>query len=431
MEVVPFVPRDMKPMKTLAENKAVSHRSQVKHRCVGGQSDNFTPESNNKLVIEWSWADGIDFASTALQMDFTALQSVGGATSTGCNINNIKDCFNQIEFWMDEVALIRTNNQNNPILNNIIYAQEASKDHAETEMEFFAGFNNQWINVRTAGTGDINRKYTLPLPFLHPLFANHNIFPILGSRMRLVLYLAKPEQVLSIRPANATYKLDNVRLITEDITYTPEYSSFLKNEIRSGSGFMYSYVDFMEQKLANTGNSTEVHTLRNKYNNALTLYLYEKPALSAYDGSANLNTYPNWVLPLATKVDKLSVRCGNRDFTFGSESASNIQDYYILFEKTSQSFSNISGSGLVRFSAYNNGDKSFAPLAISLERFNQPDTDYDVINRGLSALDAGASVDILVEMNMGSVIPSTSELYGALVHEKKLLWNAGGVQVIE
>jgi len=433
MEVVPFVPQTMKPMKPMADNKAVSHRSQIKHRPVGGQSDNFRPVGNNKLIIEWTWADGIDFASSALQFDFTAVTAEGGNTASSvCNINHAKDVFKQIEFWHDEVALLRTTNQNNPILNNIIYSQEATKDHAETELEFMCGFNNPWINVRDAGSASINRKYTLPLPFLHPLFAKHDIYPILGSRMRMVLYLADPVNVLSIRPGSESYKLDNVRLITEDITYTPEYSTFLKNEISRGNGYMCSYVDFMEQQLPKTGGTSEVHTLRNKFNNALTLYLFEKPQLAAYDGQTNPNTYPNWVLPLATKVNRLDVRSGNRNFTFGSEGSTSIQDHYILWEKSSQTFSNINGDGLVKFDAYTKGsDKAYAPLAISLERFNLPDTDYDVINRGLSALDAGANVDILVEMDLASALPGTSQLFGTIVHEKKMLWNAGGVQVIE
>lgn len=434
MEVQPFVPQNMKAGETLLEHKGISMRSQIKHRPVGGKVSNYRPDGDNKIIIEWTWADGIDWASSALQFDFTAVTAAGGSTaSTGCAIESAKSVFNQMELWHDNTSIIYTNNRQNAINNNILYALEGHKDHAETEYQFMAGFNNQWVNanVSTTGSGDFNRKYTIPLAFLHPFFATHKPYPILGSRMRLVLYLNTADQVLSIRPGSESYKVDEVRLLTEDITYTPEYSAYIKSQIASGAGYVCNYADFYEQEISKVGGSKELFTIRNQFSNALTLYVYEKPTLAVLDASANNNTYPNWRLPLATKVNRLDVRSGNRNFTYGSEGSTSVQDHYILLEKATSNFANITGEGLVTFAAYTQATHGFAPLVVSLERFTMNDSDYSIINRGLSANDAGANIDIQVEMDLASALPGSSQLFAVLVHEKRVMWNASGIQTIE
>jgi hypothetical protein len=430
MEVQPFVPRDMKAGEVMLENKAIAMRSQLKHRPVGGKVSDYRPENDNKIIVEWSWSDGIDFASSCLQFDLRAVTTAGGGTTaTNCGINSAKDCFNQIELWHDNTSVIYTNNRQNAINNNILYAMEGHKDHSETEYQFMGGFNNQWLNTTTTGDAGMNRKYTLPLAFLHPFFSSHKPYPILGSRMRLVLYLASPDQVLSVRPGSESYQINDVRLITEDITYTPEYSAYIKSHIASGDGYVCQYVDFHEQEINKLGGSKEIFTIRNQFSNALTLYVYEKPQVAEYDPSNN-NTYPSWRLPLAHKTTRLDVRSGNRNFTYGSEGSTSVQDHYILWEKCTSNFSNIMGEGLVNFETYTDVS-GFSPLAISLERFTMNDSDYSVINRGLSANDAGANIDINIEMEVSTPIPSSSQLFAVLIHEKRLLWNAGGVQTIE
>jgi hypothetical protein len=421
-----YVPQSLQPNKVHLQNIGVNHRTSNKIRPNGGVTSNYTPEGQKQIIIEFSLSDGIDLASTALQFDFTA--HVGGVDSSLCNINDAKDVIQRFEWWMDNTLLIENSTQNNSMLNNIIYRMEGNLEHASLERDVLMGYNDQNIGTRTAPSAEINRKYLVPLAFLHPCFASHQIMPVLGSRVRLVLFLEEPDQVLSIRAANASYRLDNVFLITEEIIYTPEYSAYLKNEIRNGGGFEYNYVDFHEVLLPKTGGTNESLVIRNKFNNALSLYLYEKPPLATYSGG-NANTYPQTTSPLAPKTTKLNVRCGGRNFTFSGEGATSLIDLYLLFEKCSQSFSSLSANGLHNFASYSD-PKGFSPLCVSLERFNMEDTEYSIINRGLSSVDQNSGLDILVELELTAGLNANSKLFGALVYEKMMRWDATGIHVI-
>ena len=75
-----------------------------------------------------------------------------------------------------------------------------------------------------------------------------------------------------------------------------------------------------------------------------------------------------------------------------------------------------------------------APIMISLERTQMDDTDYQVMNRGLSAYDPLVDADIQVQLKTvdtanRALNTSRDELYSCLVYEKTPVFADGAISV--
>ena len=429
VEVV--APRQTNLFKPLQFAVNIARRETEKINPSGGRTSGYGP-TDNKIEIEWTHSEADDYAASALGFNFTAIDNAGAPKNTSF-FTAATDVIERVEFYHDSVKVINGESQYNTLINNVFYANEASRHHAEHEANTLMGLG---LSKAHASFNTGNRKYLVPLGLIHPFFTTtaNQVYPVLGSRMRLVIYLNPAIKVLSRRQADTdTYNLSDVHLQLEKVVLTSQFKNEIQNMISRGPGLKIPYIDYKVTQFQAPNANNNSYQLENHYNNALSLMLLEVTAQPAHSANAVRNN--NWITPLGHRFGtngKLNVRCGQRSFTYGTKGAEGIIDLYSMLEKFSQCFSNISGQGFIKFDGdvlpVYNSVTGLSPVVVSLERFNMIDSDNSVINRGLSALDEGSVSQIQIEMETPVNIPNGSKILGVLVHEKYVIWDSQGLR---
>lgn len=433
-QVMPVAPRETRLDKEDAIMLNISHLETENVIPLNG-TGNYNP--NDQIEFHYTSGEAIDWTSTYLKVRFEA--------DASCCLQSAHSLIKQVEVYHDEQSLVERFNSIGPIINSTILASEATKDWIETEGGAFMATYLKYFNPENVLTpADVSnaqphnatqstREYVIPLCFLHPFFGSvsSKLYPILGSRIRLVFRLNEVNDVLSIKAgANDSYIVKDVELCVQKVVLEPEYKQEIMATIRSGAGYKCDFIDIQEVKVAPKQASAEIHSVENQFSNLLTIGVVRKPPVLNVSALTDKNTYPAFRAPLAGDVDKLMVTSGSRSFTNGSKGAKQ-SDLYALFEKASSSLCNIAGTtGFLDYRGFYDKTYGFSPLLVSTEKYNMGDLDTTIVNRGLSALDIGVTSKIDIEMTMNANLGANDELYFLLFHQKRIHWGPQGLRVI-
>ena len=433
-ELIDIAPEKVNYSKPLGLLSDVARREQVNHIPSGGKTGGYTYFTDNKIEFQFTDSEAIDWTTSALRIK-VRLAGSNGVHKSALRMYSAHEIFEYTELYHDNTEVYSSFNRTTRALNNIILHQECNKDYIETEADVLTGLRTQWINTATSRTaGAVNdEEFIIPLFYFHPFFAQQQAHPIIGSRLRMVFHLASPASFLE-----AGFDIDDraivndVALITTRIVLTPSKKAELMASIQSGDGVVLTYPDFQESKANPSRGGTESHTIKNDFNNAISLYAY-----TLYQPTDDL-TYPQTNIGLAKKCSRLDAKCGSRGFTYGSEGSKSLLQHYALYENCSDAYSNISGQGTVTWEAYNgvlmdasSNTVAFSPLCISLERYSLPDSQITVLDSGISSQDEGCTSDIHVLMSMNTHIAEEEDLYLTLVYQRMLVWNSRGIQTLK
>jgi hypothetical protein len=429
-EMIDIAPEKLNYGKPLGLLSDVARREDFNLLPVGGKTGNFNFFGDGKIEFQFTDNEAIDWTTSALKIKVNLVDGSGDHQSDA-RIYGAHEIFEYIELYHDSEELVVSSNRTSRVINNIILHQEANQDYIETEADIFTGLRTQFINSSGRTSGAINnQEFIIPMFYFHPFFAQQQAHPVLGSRIRLVFHLAQPNSFMAPYASGDTCIVNDVKLMTTRLVMTPSKKAELMASVKTGDGIVLSYPDFQENKVNPARGATESHTIKNDFNNAISLYAY-----TLYQpGTAQL-IHPQTNVSLAKRISRLDVRCGSRSFTYGSEGARSLLELYKLYEACSNALSNITGQGTVKYSAYNanpspSSNPPFSPVCVSLERYSVPDSQIQILDSGLSALDEGANADIHVQMSMGTNVAATEDLYLTLVYQRMMVWNARGITTL-
>lgn len=449
--LTPYVPEELKL--DTSEQVLMGVQQRVQNKIVPSQgSQNYSYDGNNQIEFQWTHGDACDLSSTLLY--FTVAFS--GTTPNNIRLRSASDIVDKVEFYIDNTEVFTSTNMNLSMVQNILMLSEFPKDYFEREGGVLMGWHSQNVNKSNYGTA---RTYGVPLWAYHVGFSQTKIFPVLGSNLRLVLHLARPEVVLSVRThiSDNKYSLNNVFLMEDRLILTPDYKEALMAQVKSAEGFKIHYTDFDITPQNITGAQNQTLVVRNEHSNAVTLILFNQyldgfRADIADNGALVDNTcYPTLDTDLARRVANLKVECGSLRFTGLNGSASSVEHFTHL-ERANGTLAkphsvgcftwpiydtdiatNLSGEDIQRAKTGPNNAglnlyQNSAPLIVSLEKTMSSDIDVAIVNKGLSSTDPMASRDIEVYMQFATnkeLNQTRERLYSCLVYEKALVMKQG------
>lgn len=446
-------------------------------------SNNYRYEGTNQVEFNWSHGDATDLATTMLC--FNLLQTTGNnnTRSVTSSISMASDVIDRVEFYIDSTEVLSSTNTQISVVQNILMFSEFPADYFEREGTMLMGHSSQLINPSHKSDGAVavaeadiaessqalSTDPTIGKPFCVPLWALHNGFaqakvcPVLGSNMRIVLHLNRPEDVLNVRQsAAASYVLNNVYLLEDRLILTPDYKSSLMSAIRSSEGFKINFVDYDITAHNITNSDTEHLVVRNDHSNALSLILFNK-YLPQYRADCRRGdpvtnfavqaSYPNMDVDLAKRTKNLKVECGSLRFT-GLRGSESVTEHFSHLERANGSLAKASETGCYDYYNYAsskagklplrnvgnpvtlddhvNSVVNFSPLVVSLEKTMLADNDSSIINRGLNSTDPMASRDIEVSLQFPSALKLNNQrerLFSTIVYEKSLVMRNGQITI--
>jgi hypothetical protein len=456
--LTPYVPEELKL--DTSEQVLMGVQQRVQNKIVPSQgSQNYSYDGNNQIEFQWTHGDACDLSTTLLY--FTVAFS--GTTSANIRLRSASDIVDKVEFYIDNTEVFTSTNMNLSMVQNILMLSEFPKDYFEREGGVLMGWHSQNVNNSDYGTA---RTYGVPLWAYHVGFSQTKIFPVLGSNLRLVLHLARPEVVLSVRThiSDNKYSLNNVFLMEDRLILTPDYKQALMAQVKSAEGFKIHYTDFDITPQNITGAQNQTLVVRNEHSNAVTLILFNQYLDSFRADIANganpladpdvyqLKTcYPTLDTDLARRVANLKVECGSLRFT-GLNGSSSPVEHFSHLERANGTLAKPHSVGCFTWPVYNtnltqnlvganiqraktvannaglNEFQNSAPLIVSLEKTMSSDIDVAIVNKGLSSTDPMASRDIEVYMQFGAgqeLNQTRERLYSCLVYEKALVMKQG------
>lgn len=449
--LTPFVPEELKL--DTSEQILMGVQQKVQNKIVPSQgSNNYSYAGTNQIEFQWTHGDAVDLSTTLLYCTVSM-------THANDRIRAVSDLVDKVEFYIDNTEVFTSTNNNLSMVQNLLMLSEFPKDYFEREGGVLMGWHSQNVNTPDYGKA---RTYACPLWALHVGFSQTKIFPVLGSNLRMVLHLARPEQALSKRNAlTDSYTLNNVYLMEDRLLLTPDYKKALMAQVKSAEGFKIYYTDFDITPQNITGAQNQTLVVRNEHSNALTLILFNQyldafradvaSGANAGDPDVISNTkicYPTLDTDLARRVSNLKVECGNLRFTGLNGSASDVEHFAHL-ERANGTLAKPHSVGCFTYDLYNtditqklvandiqrakdianlNRSQNTAPLIVSLEKTMTSDIDVAIVNKGLSATDPNASRDIEVYMQFDAnkeLNQTRERLWSCLVYEKALVMRQG------
>lgn len=446
MEPASFVPKALKLAPKEAVLRGVQFRTQKRVVPAGGQNG-YSP-SNNQIEFLFTDGEGISLVDTAVRFEASFLN--GGNADASGSVVSASDFVERVEFYIGQTSILSTTVSRVRNVVNAMMKNELSEDWFKYAGKNLLGWNSYGLN-RTGGlipghNGD--RTYIVPLWTLHPaLLAPH--LPVVGEQIRIVLTLAQPAACLATRTAEAsTYQLDNVELHVEHIQYEREYKQSLMSQMSGSEGFTIPMIDFDIQRQSFSSNDI-AFTQRNQRSNCLSMVIFNaKTNLGRRDkfnyGSAaadalKIHSDPTLHCDVGLLTTNLKVFSGDRHFTPLNGVESNAELLSNL-ERVAGGFGK-EDNGTIAWDEYTHVTTNaatnhvpHAPIMISLERTQMDDTDYQVMNRGLSAYDPLVDADIQVQLKTvdtanRALNTSRDELYSCLVYEKTLVFADGAISV--
>lgn len=438
-QMTPFVPREMRlePKQAyLAGLQYKSVRKQYPSAGINGYS-----ATNNTIEWTFSESDGLSLRDTVVQFKasyFTNDTFAIPDLSASCT--SVIDLVERVEFFIGATNVLNTTTTKMRMLSNLLMKNELSHDGWFKYCgKNLVGWNSYGINEGVDASGDnttqvpsyakSGRTFQVPLWCIHPALQSGNL-PCLGENITIRLTLA-PNSVLTTRSgATSTYRLDEVELHTEKLIYEPDYKQSLMAQVASSEGYQIVMPDYdiFQQSNSGAGVFDVAFTVRNQRANCLSLYIWNAKKDSQRD--ATLRFDPNLNVDLGTKVSNLKVFSGDRNFT-PVNGISKPVEFIGALERCAGGYAK-ENTGVISWEEYtnNNGDyPAYAPIAVSLERTDQSDTEMQIVNAGLSAFDFGVSSEIDVQMKLSSALNASEELYSALVYEKTLVMRDGIISV--
>lgn len=464
---VPYVPAEMKLGDEEAFIAGIQNRKQVKIVPSQGSAGPYRPAGTNQIEFNWTHGEAVDLGSTVLYFKFTPVTAEGGdSVDTNGSLSMASDIIDRIEFSIDRQEVINAVNRKLSVVQNILMLSEYNENYFENEGHVLMGHTSQCVNPShdtTDGNGVVAnalraskaRVYAVPLWALHAGFSTSKMLPVLGSGLNLVLHLNESAKVLHTRTnASASYKLENVYLMEDRLTLTPNYKQALMDRVRSNEGFKIHYIDYEVVSQNINDSDTQSLVVRNEHSNALTLILFNeydnnfRADMSGNVFEAVQPSYPNFDVDIAKRTENLRVECGTLAFT-GLNGSSSIVEHFVHLERANGSLGLPNNTGVYNWDLFagdtagplpikldktlSNRFVNFSPIMVSLEKTLTADSDTSIVNRGLSGLDAGSSRDIEVYLkyaNNQKLEKTKERLFSVLVYEKTLVMANGTVQVL-
>ncbi len=457
MEPASFVPKALKLAPKEAVLRGVQFRTQKRVVPAGGQNG-YSP-SNNQIEFLFTDGEGISLVDTAVRFEASFLNGAGSADASG-SVVSAADFVERVEFYIGQTSILSTTVSRVRNVVNAMMKNELSEDWFKYAGKNLLGWNSYGLNREPTldSSAVINgwkipehngdRTYIVPLWCLHPaLLAPH--LPVVGEQIRIVLTLAQPAACLATRTADAsTYQLDNVELHVEHIQYEREYKQSLMSQMSGSEGFTIPMIDFDIQRQSFSSNDI-AFTQRNQRSNCLSLVIFNAKTDAGrrdkfnYGTGANpakkTHSDPTLHCDVGLLTTNLKVFSGDRHFTPLNGVESNAELLSNL-ERVAGGFGK-EDNGTISWDEYTHETSQaaanyvpHAPIMISLERTQMDDTDYQVMNRGLSAYDPLVDADIQVQLKTAStdhrkLDTSRDELYSCLVYEKTLVFADGAISV--
>lgn len=448
MEPASFVPKSLKLAPKEAVLRGIQFRTQKRVVPAGGQGD-YTP-SNNQIEFLFTDGEGISLVDTAVRFNASFLKADGTPDTSG-SVVSAADFVERVEFYIGQTSILSTTVSRVRNVVNSLMKNELSEDWFKYAGKNLLGYGSYNLNRNSDAIPSWNgdRTYIVPLWTLHPALLSEHL-PVVGEQIRIVLTLAQPAACLSTRTQEgSTYKLNNVELHVEHIQYEREYKQSLMAQMSGSEGFTVPMIDFDIQRQPFTG-SDIAFTQRNQRSNCLTLMIFNaktnagrRDKFKYGDGIGNtfkIRSDPTLHCDVGLLATNVKVFSGDRHFTPLNGVESNAELLSNL-ERCAGGFGK-EDNGTIGYDEYThettNAVDDFcthAPIMISLERTQMDDTDYQVMNRGLSAYDPLVDADIQVQLKTdGSdaerrLDTSRDELYSCLVYEKTLVFADGAISV--
>lgn len=449
MEPASFVPKSLKLAPKEAVLRGVQFRTQKRVVPAGGQGG-YTP-NNNQIEFLFTDGEGISLVDTAVRFKASFLYGVGPAADASGSVVSGADFVERIEFYIGQTSILSTTVSRVRNVCNSLMKNELSEDWFKYAGKNLLGWGSQNLNRDSDAVPGWNgdRTYIVPLWCLHPaLLAEH--LPVVGEQIRIVLTLAQPAACLSTRTnETSTYKLDDVELHVEHIQYEREYKQSLMSQMSGPEGFTVPMIDFDIQRQSLSSASALNFTQRNQRSNCLTLMIFNAKTNAGrrdkFDyGTGAVDTFeirsdPTLHCDVGQLATNVHVFSGDRHFTplNGVESQAELLSN---LERVAGGFGK-EDNGTIGYDEYTHQTTKaaakfcpHAPIMISLERTQMDDTDYQVMNRGLSAYDPLVDADIQVQLQLSApanraLDNSRDEIYSCLVYEKTLVFADGAISV--
>jgi hypothetical protein len=469
-----FVPDELRLSSDDSYLLGVQQRQQQK--IVPSQGSNgYRYEGTNQIEFNWSHGDATDLATTLLVFNWKPTTGNNTTLDASASVAMASDVIDRVEFYIDSTEVLSSTNTQISVVQNILMFSEFPADYFEREGTMLMGHSSQLINpshnttdgnpVKTLAPADSSssgadgRVFCVPLWALHNGFAQAKVCPVLGSNMRIVLHLNKPEDVLNTRSGlGSSYVLNNVYLLEDRLILTPDYKASLMSAIRSEEGFKINFVDYDITAHNITNSDTEHLVVRNDHSNALSLILFNKylPAwradVSGGDTAepdvsfVNQASYPNMDVDLAKRTNNLKVECGSLRFT-GLRGSESIAEHFSHIERANGSLAKASETGCFEWYNYASSKAgklpkrrtghlntvvNFSPLVVSLEKTMLADNDSSIVNRGLNSTDPMASRDVEVSLqfpNLSKLNNQRERLFSTIVYEKALVMRNGQITI--
>ena len=469
----PYVPAEMRLGDSEAFLVGIQNRKQQKITPSSGTAGPFRFEGTNQIEFQWTHGDGSDLSTTVLYFKWTPVtESNGDTLDAKGSLSMASDVIDKVEFSIDGTEVLNSNSRVLSVVQNILMMSEYNDDYFHREGSILMGHSSQKVNPShntSTGTAFVanelrnskSRVYAVPLWAIHVGFSQQEICPLLGSTIRMVFHLNQPAKVLNTRTSvTSSYKLENVYLMEDRLMFTPNYKDALMARVQSQEGFKIHYVDY-EITSQNINNAdTQSLVVRNEHSNSSTLILFNeydnlyRADVSGVAVVADLEvpSYPSFDVDIAKRTENLRVECGTLSFT-GLNGSSSLVEHFVHVERANGTLGLPNSTGCYDWDLYAgdtvgylpkrlnknpninpdlNGVVNFSPLIVSLEKTLTPDTDTNIVNRGLSGLDPGSSrdIDVYLKYHTNQKLDKTKErLVSVLVYEKTLVMANGTIEV--
>jgi hypothetical protein len=271
--------------------------------------------------------------------------------------------------------------------------------------------------------------YQIPLSLVSGVFRVANIFPLLGGKVRIKIFLAPANEVIGyFKTVNDTYQIDNMIMHYDQVCMDAEYKAKVTAVADSSIGFTIPFVSYQTGLHQCAASNFQSFRIPFNLTNCMSIHMVRE-TLANRTPVTEKWLCPKTIFPME-KFGSLIVKAGSKQFV-PSQGITSYSELYRMCELTHNNFCDISGSGMIDMKMMAEPFKAqtqtgsgslvlqagFCPMSVNLEKTTEPDGDV-TLNSGLNAGDGFTELQVELWTSSGTTLADTDYIYYTLVHKR-------------